>query len=108
MREEDQPIGLWHAPNSNKLRSNVALFTLARHSHHRAQGDAQFCQLRSSREAATPPFDDLTSMLLVYGVPGQTIARAALAQTLPWPSRGRVGRAARAVAVARSRPMCTN
>jgi len=70
IREPGQPIEPRHSWNSNKRLSNVVLFNLARHSHHHAEGDAQFWQLRSYREAPTLPYGYLTCMLLVYLVPG--------------------------------------
>jgi hypothetical protein len=70
IREPGQPVEPRHSWNSNKRLSNVVLFNLARHSHHHAEGDAQFWQLRSYREAPTLPYGYLTCMLLVYLVPG--------------------------------------
>ena len=70
VREVDQPVEPRHSWNSNKRLSNIVLFNLARHSHHHAEGDAQFWQLRSYREAPTLPYGYLTSMLLVYIAPG--------------------------------------
>ena len=70
VRDPDLPVEPRHSWNSNKALSNVVLFNLARHSHHHAEGDAQFWQLRSHREAPTLPYGYLTSMLLVYLVPG--------------------------------------
>jgi alkane 1-monooxygenase len=46
------------------------LFNLARHSHHHAEGDAQFWQLRAYRDAPTLPYGYLTCMLLVFLLPG--------------------------------------
>ena len=70
VRMPDEPIEPRHSWNSNKWLSNIVLFNLARHSHHHAQGDAQFWQLRSYREAPTLPYGYLTCMLLVYVLPG--------------------------------------
>lgn len=70
VREGDQPIEPRHSWNSNKRLSNVMLFNLARHSHHHAEGDATFWKLRSYRDAPTLPYGYLTSMLLVYVMPG--------------------------------------
>lgn len=70
IREPGQPVEPRHSWNSNKRLSNVVLFNLARHSHHHAEGDAQFWQLRSYPDAPTLPYGYLTSMLLVYLVPG--------------------------------------
>jgi len=70
LREEDQPIEPRHSWNSNKRLTNTVLFNLARHSHHHAEGDAQFWQLRSYPEAPTLPYGYLTCMLLVYVAPG--------------------------------------
>jgi len=70
VREVDQPVEPRHSWNSNKRLSNIVLFNLARHSHHHAEGDAQFFRLRSYREAPTLPYGYLTSMLLVYIAPG--------------------------------------
>jgi alkane 1-monooxygenase len=70
IREPGQPVEPRHSWNSNKRLSNVVLFNLARHSHHHAEGDAQFWQLRSYRDAPTLPYGYLTCMLLVYLVPG--------------------------------------
>ena len=70
VRDPDQPVEPRHSWNSNKRLSNVVLFNLARHSHHHAEGDAQFWQLRSYRDAPTLPYGYLTCMLLVYLVPG--------------------------------------
>ncbi|HET7204765.1 MAG TPA: alkane 1-monooxygenase [Steroidobacteraceae bacterium] len=70
VRDPDAPIEPRHSWNSNKALSNVVLFNLARHSHHHAEGDAQFWQLRSYRDAPTLPYGYLTCMLLVYVVPG--------------------------------------
>jgi alkane 1-monooxygenase len=70
LREADAPVEPRHSWNSNRALSNVVLFNLARHSHHHAEGDAPFWQLRSYREAPTLPFGYLTSMLLVYVAPG--------------------------------------
>ena len=70
VRDPDAPVEPRHSWNSNKALSNVVLFNLARHSHHHAQGDARFWQLRSYRDAPTLPYGYLTCMLLVYVVPG--------------------------------------
>jgi alkane 1-monooxygenase len=70
VRDPDQPVEPRHSWNSNKRLSNAVFFNLARHSHHHAQGDARFWQLRSYPEAPTLPFGYLTSMLLVYVMPG--------------------------------------
>ena len=70
VREPGQPVEPRHSWNSNKRLSNAVLFNLARHSHHHAEGDAQFWQLRSYRDAPTLPYGYLTSMLLVYLMPG--------------------------------------
>lgn len=70
VRDPDAPVEPRHSWNSNKALSNVVLFNLARHSHHHAEGDAQFWQLRSYRDAPTLPYGYLTCMLLVYVVPG--------------------------------------
>ncbi len=70
LRDPDAPVEPRHSWNSNKALSNVVLFNLARHSHHHAEGDARFWQLRSYRDAPTLPYGYLTCMLLVYVVPG--------------------------------------
>jgi alkane 1-monooxygenase len=70
VREPGQPVEPRHSWNSNKRVSNAVLFNLARHSHHHAEGDAQFWQLHSYPEAPTLPYGYLTCMLLVYLVPG--------------------------------------
>jgi len=70
IREPGQPVEPRHSWNSNKRLSNAVLFNLARHSHHHAEGDAQFWQLRSYPQAPTLPYGYLTSMLLVYLLPG--------------------------------------
>jgi hypothetical protein len=70
VRLPDEPIEPRHSWNSNKRLSNVVLFNLARHSHHHAQGDAQFWQLRAYRDAPTLPYGYLTCMLLVFVLPG--------------------------------------
>jgi Fatty acid desaturase len=70
VREPGQPVEPRHSWNSNKRLSNAVLFNLARHSHHHAEGDAQFWQLRSFRDAPTLPYGYLTCMFLVYLVPG--------------------------------------
>ena len=70
VRDPDAPVEPRHSWNSNKALSNVVLFNLARHSHHHAEGDARFWQLRAYREAPTLPYGYLTCMLLVYLVPG--------------------------------------
>jgi alkane 1-monooxygenase len=49
--------------------SNAVLFNLARHSHHHAEGDAQYWKLRACPDAPTLPYGYLTCMLLVYIVP---------------------------------------
>ena len=70
VREPDQAVEPRHSWNSNKRVSNAVLFNLARHSHHHAEGDAQFWQLRSYPEAPTLPYGYLTCLLLVYLMPG--------------------------------------
>jgi alkane 1-monooxygenase len=70
VRDPDEPVEPRHSRNSNKRLSNAVFFNLARHSHHHAEGDAKFWQLRSYPEAPTLPFGYLTSMLLVYVMPG--------------------------------------
>lgn len=70
VREPEAPVEPRHSWNSNKALSNIVLFNLARHSHHHAEGDAQFWQLRSYRDAPTLPYGYLTCMLLVYVAPG--------------------------------------
>jgi len=86
IREPGQPVEPRHSWNSNKRLSNVVLFNLARHSHHHAEGDAQFWQLRSYREAPTLPYGYLTCMLLVYLVPGWYRNRMS-PQLLEWDRR---------------------
>jgi alkane 1-monooxygenase len=63
VRMPEEPIEPRHSWNSNKVLSNVVLFNLARHSHHHAQGDAQYWQLRAYPEAPTLPYGYLTCML---------------------------------------------
>jgi alkane 1-monooxygenase len=70
VRDPELPVEPRHSWNSNKRLSNVVLFNLARHSHHHAEGDAQFWQLRSYRDAPTLPYGYLTCMLLVFLLPG--------------------------------------
>jgi alkane 1-monooxygenase len=70
VRDPELPVEPRHSWNSNKRLSNAVLFNLARHSHHHAEGDAQFWQLRSYREAPTLPYGYLTCMLLVFLLPG--------------------------------------
>jgi alkane 1-monooxygenase len=70
VRVPGQPVEPRHSWNSNKRISNAVLFNLARHSHHHAEGDAQYWQLRSYRDAPTLPYGYLTCLLLVYVVPG--------------------------------------
>ncbi len=70
VREPDAPVEPRHSWNSNRALSNVVLFNLARHSHHHAEGDARFWQLRAYRDAPTLPYGYLTCMLLVYVLPG--------------------------------------
>ncbi len=69
VREPDQPVEPRHSWNTNRRLSNAVLFNLARHSHHHAQGDAQYWQLRAYRDAPTLPYGYLTCMLLVYIAP---------------------------------------
>jgi alkane 1-monooxygenase len=69
VREPGAPVEPRHSWNSNKALSNAVLFNLARHSHHHAEGDAKFWQLRSYRDAPTLPYGYLTCMLLVYVAP---------------------------------------
>jgi alkane 1-monooxygenase len=69
LREEDQPVEPRHSWNTNRRLTNAVLFNLARHSHHHAQGDAQFWQLRAYRDAPTLPYGYLTCMLFVYVAP---------------------------------------
>jgi alkane 1-monooxygenase len=70
VRDPELPVEPRHSWNSNKRLSNAVLFNLARHSHHHAEGDAQFWQLRAYPEAPTLPYGYLTSMLLVFLLPG--------------------------------------
>jgi hypothetical protein len=70
VRDPELPVEPRHSWNSNKRLSNAVLFNLARHSHHHAEGDAQFWQLRSYRDAPTLPYGYLTCMLLVFLLPG--------------------------------------
>jgi Fatty acid desaturase len=70
VRDPGLPVEPRHSWNSNKRLSNAVLFNLARHSHHHAEGDAQFWQLRSYRDAPTLPYGYLTCMLLVFLLPG--------------------------------------
>lgn len=70
VRDPGEPVAPRHSWNSNKRLSNAVFFNLARHSHHHAEGDAKFWQLRAYPGAPTLPFGYLTSMLLVYVVPG--------------------------------------
>jgi alkane 1-monooxygenase len=70
VRDPQLPVEPRHSWNSNKRLSNAVLFNLARHSHHHAEGDAQFWQLRSYRDAPTLPYGYLTCMLLVFLLPG--------------------------------------
>lgn len=69
IREVDQPVEPRHSWNTNRRLTNAVLFNLARHSHHHAEGDAQFWQLRAYRDAPTLPYGYLTCMLFVYVVP---------------------------------------
>lgn len=70
LRVEGLPIEPRHSWNSNRRLSNLMLFNLARHSHHHAEGDAPFWQLRAYPDAPTLPYGYLTCMLLVYLAPG--------------------------------------
>lgn len=70
VREVGAPVELRHSWNSNRRASNAVLFNLARHSHHHAEGDAAFWNLRAYRDAPTLPFGYLTCMLLVFVAPG--------------------------------------
>lgn len=70
VREPGQPVEPRHSWNSNKTLSNAVSFNLARHSHHHAEGDAQFWQLRCYPDAPTLPYGYLTCLLLVYLMPG--------------------------------------
>jgi alkane 1-monooxygenase len=69
VREEEQPVEPRHSWNTNRRLSNAVLFNLARHSHHHAEGDAQYWKLRACPDAPTLPYGYLTCMLLVYIVP---------------------------------------
>jgi alkane 1-monooxygenase len=69
VRDPEAPVEPRHSWNSNKRLSNAVLFNLARHSHHHAEGDAKFWQLRSYADAPTLPYGYLTCMLLVYARP---------------------------------------
>jgi alkane 1-monooxygenase len=69
VREEDQPVEPRHSWNTNRRLTNAVLFNLARHSHHHAEGDAQYWKLRAYRDAPTLPYGYLTCMLLVYVAP---------------------------------------
>jgi alkane 1-monooxygenase len=70
VRDPELPVEPRHSWNSNKRLSNAVLFNLARHSHHHAEGDAQFWQLRSYPDAPMLPYGYLTCMLLVFLLPG--------------------------------------
>ncbi|MGI9247168.1 MAG: alkane 1-monooxygenase, partial [Steroidobacteraceae bacterium] len=86
VREPDAPVEPRHSWNSNKALSNAVFFNLARHSHHHAEGDAQFWQLRAQPQAPTLPYGYLTCMLLVYLVPGW-YRRRMTALVLDWDRR---------------------
>jgi alkane 1-monooxygenase len=70
VRDPEQPVEPRHSWNSNKRLSNAVLFNLARHSHHHADGVAEFWKLRAYPDAPTLPYGYLTCMLLVYVAPG--------------------------------------
>ncbi|HEX7374642.1 MAG TPA: alkane 1-monooxygenase [Steroidobacteraceae bacterium] len=69
VREIDQPVEPRHSWNTNRRLTNAVLFNLARHSHHHAEGDAQFWRLRAYRDAPTLPYGYLSCMLFVYIAP---------------------------------------
>jgi alkane 1-monooxygenase len=69
VREPELPVEPRHSWNTNRRLTNAVLFNLARHSHHHAEGDAQYWKLRAYRDAPTLPYGYLTCMLFVYIAP---------------------------------------
>lgn len=51
VRDPDQPVQPHHSWNTNKRVSSWAMFNLTRHSHHHAQGEVPFHQLKPYRDS---------------------------------------------------------
>ncbi len=58
VRNPDTPVQPYHSWNTNKRISSWATFNLTRHSHHHAQGDAPFYNLK--------PYKDVPMMVSGY------------------------------------------
>ncbi len=68
VRVPSEPVQPRHSWNSNHWASTNVLFSLARHSHHHAEGEAPYWTLHANTNAPTLPYGYL-SMLLIALVP---------------------------------------
>jgi len=63
------PVQIRHSWNTNRRISSWSLFNLTRHSHHHAQGGAQFQELRPFPEAPVMISGYLTTILVTLVPP---------------------------------------
>lgn len=64
VRERNQPVQPRHSWNTTKRMSSWGLFNLCRHSHHHAQGDVPFQDLKPFQESPTMVSGYLTTIVI--------------------------------------------
>lgn len=69
VRDPDEPVAPRHSWNTNRRLSSWAMFNLTRHSHHHAQGEVPFYDLRPFPEAPLMVNGYLTTMFLTMVPP---------------------------------------
>ncbi|NEX59597.1 fatty acid desaturase [Noviherbaspirillum galbum] len=69
VRHPDTPVAVRHSWNTNKRLSSWSMFNLTRHSHHHAQGEVPYQDLRPCREAPMMIGGYLTTIIIALVPP---------------------------------------
>jgi alkane 1-monooxygenase len=69
VRNPDVPVQPRHSWNTNKRLSSWTMFNLTRHSHHHAQGEVPYHELKSYQDAPMMIGGYLTTMLVALVPP---------------------------------------
>jgi len=69
IREEGKPVEPRHSWNSNHWMSSNVMFSLARHSHHHAEAEWPYWQLRAYPDAPVLPLGYVTMILIALFPP---------------------------------------
>jgi NAD(P)H-flavin reductase/ferredoxin/fatty-acid desaturase len=64
VRDPATPVAARHSWNTNRRISSWSMFNLTRHSHHHAQGEVPYQNLRPLPDAPTMPFGYLTTIIV--------------------------------------------